>query len=103
MPIDVDSETGDQLRKDYKVGNTYPVFILASSDAKVIYRWTGYTGSATFISSLNKAKSETITVEDRKARFKVKPIINDAVFMASTARMPAIILTPYRITVKPIA
>lgn len=82
MPIDVDSETGDQLRKDYKVGNTYPVFILASSDAKVIYRWTGYTGSATFISSLNKAKSETITVEDRKARFKVKPIINDAVFMA---------------------
>jgi len=64
------------------VGATFPVFILANSDAEVIARWTGYTGSGRFINSLSKAKSELTTVTARIVRFKANPTFSDAIFLA---------------------
>lgn len=70
------------MRETYKVGSTFPVFILANSRGNVIYRWTGYVGSHPFILSLNKAKLETLTVEERKKKFQIKPEYREAIFLA---------------------
>ena len=82
FPIDIDGDTGADLEDAYKVGSTFPVFILANSKAEIIARWIGYTGSGRFINSLKKAKSDLTTVDDRIKRFNASPSYSDAHFLA---------------------
>jgi tetratricopeptide (TPR) repeat protein len=74
---------GVKLSETYKVGHTYPVFILTDSEGEIIYRWTGYTGGARFINSLNKALSDLTTVKDRIAKFEASPSYGAAVMLAN--------------------
>lgn len=74
---------GLQLSEQYKVGFTYPVFILTDDTGEIIYRWTGYTGVQPFIRSLNKALSDLTTVADRIAKFEAGPSFNAAVMLAN--------------------
>ena len=80
--VDIDGDVGADLEDTYKVGATFPVFILATSEAEIIGRWTGYTGSGRFISSLEKARSDLTTIDDRIKRFKSNPTYTDAYFLA---------------------
>jgi tetratricopeptide (TPR) repeat protein len=76
---------GVELSARYKPGSLFPVFVLANSSGEVIYRWTGYTGSTHFISSLRKGLSDLTTVEERRARFQDSPSFQDALFLAGYA------------------
>lgn len=82
FPIDIDGETGEDLGKVFKVGATFPVFILANGDGEVISQWIGYTGSDRFALSLKKAKSDLTTVKSRIAEFKTNPTLKNATFLA---------------------
>ncbi|MEE9553444.1 MAG: hypothetical protein V3W18_04030 [candidate division Zixibacteria bacterium] len=82
FPIDIDGETGEDLGKVYKIGATFPVFILANGEGEVFSQWIGYTGSDRFDRSLKKAKSDLTTIKARISRFKTNPTLKDATFMA---------------------
>ena len=82
LPLNIKKGEGIELSKRYKVGSYYPLFVLTNSTGKVISRWTGYTGSSRFISSLRKALSDLITVEKRVARHQAKSTYKDALFLA---------------------
>jgi thioredoxin-related protein len=73
---------GTSLAKTYRVGDSYPVFILADSAGRPMSRWTGYTGVDRFIKSFNLGMSELTTVEARVTRCDVKPNPKDALFLA---------------------
>lgn len=82
FPLNAREGEGAGLSKKYKIGNLFPVFILANSSGEVIYRWTGYTGSDRFINSLRKGLSDPTTVDERIARLQASPSFGDALFLA---------------------
>lgn len=83
FPINSKEGKGVELSKQYKIGTLFPVFILANSSGDVIYRWTGYTGSSHFISSLRRGLRDLTTVDERKASLQTNPLFSDAIFLAS--------------------
>ncbi|UCE65891.1 MAG: tetratricopeptide repeat protein [Candidatus Zixiibacteriota bacterium] len=83
ITFNVQEGEGPDLSEEYKVGHTYPVFILTDSEGEIIYRWTGYTGVRPFITSLNKALSDLTTVKDRIAQFEASPSFGVAVMLAN--------------------
>jgi tetratricopeptide (TPR) repeat protein len=82
ISFNVKEGEGVELSKRFKVGHTYPVFILTSAEGRIIYRWTGYTGARTFIGSLNKALSDLTAIEDRIRKFEAKPTHEGALTLA---------------------
>ncbi len=82
ISFNVQEGEGVELSKTYKVGHTYPVFILTAGNGDIIYRWTGYTGAPRFISSLNKAMSDLTTVKERIAKYDSDPTHERAVLLA---------------------
>ena len=82
ITFNVQEGEGIELSKQYKVGHTYPVFILTDGTGDIIYRWTGYTGPPRFISSLRKAMSDLTTVKDRVLRFDADPTHERALLLA---------------------
>lgn len=73
---------GIELSKTYKVGHTYPVFILTDNIGDIIYRWTGYYGKSRFMSSLRTAMSDLTTVKERIARYDSDPTHDKALLLA---------------------
>ena len=82
LSLNVEEGEGVELSEQYKVGNTYPVFILTDSNGEVIERWTGYAGSNAFASKLKKALSDPTALDKRIARFKAEPTLDDALSLA---------------------
>ncbi len=83
LPLIVNEGEGETLAESYKVGTTYPVFILANSSGQTIRRWIGYTGGAqVLVNMLNNALTDLTTVEERITRFKTKATFEDALFIA---------------------
>ncbi len=82
FPLNAKEGEGVELSRQYKIGSLFPVFILANSSGDVIYRWTGYTGSDHFISSLRRGLLDLTTVDKRKARLQTNPSFSDAIFLA---------------------
>ena len=82
IPLNVQEGEGVDLSEQYKVGFTYPVFILTNSEGEIIYRWTGFTDAQRFIGSLNKALSDLTTIKDRIAEFNEHPTYQAALTMA---------------------
>lgn len=83
FPLNAKEGEGVELSKQYKIGSHFPVFILANSSGDIIYRWTGYTGSSRFISSLKKGLSDLTTLDERKGKLRTDPSFSDALFLAS--------------------
>ncbi len=83
FPLNSREGEGLELSKQYKIGNHFPVFILANSSGEVIYRWTGYTGSNRFINSFRKGLSDLTTINERIARLGTNAAFADAIFLAS--------------------
>ena len=83
FPLNSKEGEGVELSEQYKIGSHFPVFILANSSGDVIYRWTGYTGSDHFISSLRRGLLDLTTVDERKARLQSNPSFSDAIFLAN--------------------
>ncbi len=82
ITFNVKEGEGVELSKTYKVGYTYPVFILTDGNGDIIYRWTGYTGPSRFITSLNKARSDLTTVKERIAKYDADPAHERALLLA---------------------
>ena len=82
VSFNVKEGEGPDLSKEYKVGHTYPVFILTNSGGDIIYRWTGYTGARNFISSIDKSLSNLTTIKKRIRDFNSKPTQAAAVMLA---------------------
>lgn len=84
LPLNVNEGEGETLSESYKVGTTYPVFILTNSAGKTIKRWIGYTGGAkVLVNILNNALTDLTTVDERLAKFKTNPTLDDALLIAS--------------------
>jgi tetratricopeptide (TPR) repeat protein len=73
---------GTKLSKDFLIGMSFPVFIVADSAGNVFTRWTGYTGSEQFLSFLGKGMSERVTIDQRVARCQDRPTSADINFLA---------------------
>jgi tetratricopeptide (TPR) repeat protein len=83
LPLNVSRGEGEGLSEHYKVGTTYPVFILTDKTGGVIKRWTGYTGGASvLISTLNSALSDLVTIDGRLAQYEANPTYKDALYLA---------------------
>jgi len=83
LPLNVNEGEGETLRETYKVGYTYPVFILTNSEGKPINRWVGYTGGAkVLVNILKNALSDLTLVDERVARYKTNQTLDDALFLA---------------------
>lgn len=82
LPLNVKEGEGINLSEKYRVGNTFPVFVLTNSDGDVIKRWVGYYGSARFISALKSAFTDLTTIDERVANFQKEPTSQDALFLA---------------------
>ncbi|UCC79881.1 MAG: tetratricopeptide repeat protein [Candidatus Zixiibacteriota bacterium] len=82
ISFNVQEGEGIELSKTYKVGHTFPVFILTDGNGDIIYRWTGYTGAPRFISSLNKGMSDLTTVKERIAMYDSDPTHDRALLLA---------------------
>lgn len=84
LPLNVNEGEGEALSESYKVGTTYPVFILTNSAGKTIKRWIGYTGGAkVLVNTLENALTDLTTVEERLTRFRTNPSFEDVLFIAN--------------------
>jgi len=82
LSLNVKKGEGVELSKQYKIGIFYPVFILINSDGDIITRWDSYYGAKRFINTLNRALSDMTTIKERLNRFRIKPSLYDALFLA---------------------
>lgn len=83
LPLNVGEGEGVELSERYKVGTTYPVFILINSAGEVVNRWTGYTGGAeAFIKTLKRMLADLTTVDERVTAFQNNPNQRDALLIA---------------------
>jgi thioredoxin-related protein len=82
VSINVLQGDGIKLKEDYKVGITYPVFILVDSNGDVITRWTGYSDGAGFVITLDGALKDTRTIKKRIADFESEPNAREAAKLA---------------------
>jgi len=81
--VNVLDTEGREIARKYRVGTTYPVFVLTDSKGDVITRWTGYTGRAKgFVAALQKALKDKRTINERMAQFEKNPTYVDAVNLA---------------------
>ena len=70
------------LSEVYKVGTTYPVFILMNSSGEIIKRWTGYSTATAFVGKLKSSLSDLASIDERLARYKASPTFKDALGLA---------------------
>lgn len=80
--INVALSDGYELSKKYRVGYTYPVFILTDKDGNPINRWTGYFGARHFIGTLDKALNDLTIISDREKRAETEPNSDDIQLLA---------------------
>jgi thioredoxin-related protein len=80
--INVTEEEGSRLGEEYKVGRSFPVFILTDSTGEIINRWSGYAGSGKFLARLGEALSNLTTIDDRETAFKDSPTFREALALA---------------------
>jgi tetratricopeptide (TPR) repeat protein len=73
---------GVELSETYKVGTTYPAFILCNSKAEEITRWTGYSTPDRLVSKLTTSLNDLTTVNTRISRLNSKPALQDALLVA---------------------
>lgn len=76
--INVLDGEGPELKKEYDVGNTYPVFILTNSVGDIITRWTGYSTANYFATKLSASLKDLRTIKQRRADFEANPTFKEA-------------------------
>lgn len=86
LTLNVIEGEGLELSERFRVGSSYPVFILTNGKGVVISRWTGYTGAVRFVRSLSGALSDSTTIVQRVARMKSQPSYADGLFLAKYYR-----------------
>lgn len=67
-----------ELKDEYRIGTTYPVFLLMKDGDEVVKRWTGYSTAAAFINTLQGALSDLSSIDERLMRFEATPTLDDA-------------------------
>jgi len=82
MPVNVREGEGFDLSDKYRVGMTYPVFILTNSDGDVIRRWVGFNSANHFVGMLRMGLNDLTTIDERVNNFEQNPETNNALFLA---------------------
>jgi tetratricopeptide (TPR) repeat protein len=82
VPLNVREGEGIDLSDKYRVGMTYPVFILANSNGDVIRRWVGFNSAGQFVGMLRMSLADTTTIDNRVKNFEHNPTAKDALFLA---------------------
>jgi thioredoxin-related protein len=82
VPLNVREGEGVDLAEEYRVGMTYPVFILADGNGDVIRRWVGFNSAGQFVGMLRMALSDLTTMKDRVTKFEKNPNATDALYLA---------------------
>jgi tetratricopeptide (TPR) repeat protein len=82
-PINVLEGEGPELKEEYDVGNTYPVFILTNSDGEIITRWTGYSTAGYFANKLKGSMKDLRTIKQRRADFEADPTFREAISLGN--------------------
>jgi len=78
--IDAEKGEGKEIAKEYGV-RAYPTFILANSEGKQIDIWLGYSKSQ-FINTISQATKDLSTIDEKQARFEIKPDLTSALTLA---------------------
>ncbi len=74
---------GTAMAETFRIGTSFPVFILTDSTGNVITRWTGYTGSDRFMTLLDKALADRMTIDQRVIKCQNAPSDADVQFLAN--------------------
>ena len=82
LPLNLMNDEGATLSEQYRVGSTFPVFILTNANGDVLSRWTGYTGAQPFQFALRNALKNSRPIADRIARFGANPTYGEALSLA---------------------
>jgi len=82
-PVNVLIGEGVQISEDYRVGTTYPVFILTNSNGDVIKRWVGFSNPRAFLGYLDAGLSNPVTIDRRIGRLETSPTLEDVLFLAN--------------------
>ncbi len=103
LKLCVQFDEGLALAETYKVGSTFPLYIIANSKGEVITRWSGFGGAQQFVSSLKTALRDLTSVNERLDKFEAKPNFRDALTLAkfySDTRDNINAITYYRLAEK---
>lgn len=84
VAIDVDTERGGALRKEYGV-RAYPTFMLVDPAGEIIDVWIGFGSPAEWTGSLDLALADPATVAEKEARFAAAPDLATAEALARHA------------------
>ena len=71
VKLDAEKDNGKVMAERFQV-NGYPTYILANSELKTIYRWSGYE-KAYFTEKLNGAMKDLRPMEDKMLAFEANP------------------------------
>jgi thioredoxin-related protein len=71
--VNIGSDEGKYLSGKYHTGRYFPLFILTDTAGEVINRWSGYTSSDRFITSLNSSLKDKITIKERENQYRQNP------------------------------
>ncbi len=73
---------GYELAPKYKIGYSFPVFILCDSAGDVFFRWVGFTHTENFLQQLKIGHSQNLTISQRVTVQQNKPTYENALFLA---------------------
>ncbi|MFH2037423.1 MAG: thioredoxin family protein [Candidatus Zixiibacteriota bacterium] len=71
-----------EIAKQYKVGYTYPVYIMTTPNGEVLNRWTGFYGANRFLTDFNRVLLSKLTIPERIKRYETSPSFEDAEILA---------------------
>lgn len=77
LAVDGEKGEGAEIAKKYKVYG-YPTFLLLNANGETLDRWVGYKDEGDFMSVLDGAAKDPVTVAERIARFEKNPSERDA-------------------------
>ncbi len=74
--VDCEKGAGRDLAKEFNI-RAYPTFILVNKDGQMLDIWLGFE-KASFIKTLDDARTDLTTIEEKKARYKALPDLRSA-------------------------
>ena len=84
VAIDVDTEKGGELRREFGV-RAYPTFMLVDTSGEISDVWIGYGSPAEWTGSLDLALADPATIPQKKERFAAAPDLATAEALARHA------------------
>ncbi len=82
--LDTEKEEGVELAKEFKIKG-FPTFVMLNDKGRTIDRWIGYSKEY-LLTTMESAMMDLTPVQEKMARFKIDPNINDALVLGRYSR-----------------